>query len=72
MRMITHEEFLHIVYDFQEETGLYRTDVGKVLLNNGAFIKRLEEGNSPTLKTVDKVLKAMEEYRALMHNGATE
>lgn len=35
--------------------GITQTDFGRYALNNGNFVTRLKKGQSPTLRTIDRV-----------------
>ena len=57
------ELFMALVESFLERTGIGPTTLGRGAMGDPSFVRRLWEGRSPTLATVDHVLAFMEAYR---------
>ena len=48
-------ELLAEIEAFRAMTGINKTTFGQRVLRDGNFVRRLEAGRAPTLKTIDKV-----------------
>ena len=54
-----NETFKTKVFQYIEKSGMYPTDFGTLALGDMAFITKLKQGRSPSLKTADRVLDWM-------------
>lgn len=62
--MTTLAALLNEIETFLEETGTKKTVFGREALNDGAFVKRLQDGGGVTLATADRVRAYMADQRA--------
>jgi hypothetical protein len=62
VKPITHESFLSDIECFQKLYSLPDRDIGRLALNDTAFLLRIRAGKSPTLARVEKVYEFMIEY----------
>ena len=62
--MSTISSLLAEIEAFLAETGMKKTVFGRAALNDGAFVKRLQDGGGVTLSTVDRVRAYIATQRA--------
>lgn len=63
--MSTISSLLAEIEAFLAETGMKKTVFGRLALNDGAFVKRLQDGGGVTLATVDRVRDFIAKQREL-------
>lgn len=63
--MSTISSLLAEIEAFLAETGMKKTVFGRAALNDGAFVKRLQDGGGVTLATVDRVRAYIAKHRQL-------
>jgi len=63
--MATISDLLAEIEAFLAETGMKKTVFGRAALNDGAFVKRLQDGGGVTLATVDRVRAYIAKQREL-------
>jgi len=61
--MSTMSSLLAEIEAFLAETGMKKTVFGRVVLNDGAFVKRLQDGGGVTVSTADRVRSYIETQR---------
>lgn len=63
--MSTIASLLAEIEAFLAETGMKKTVFGREVLNDGAFVKRLQDGGGVTVTTADRVRSYIERQRTL-------
>jgi predicted transcriptional regulator len=68
--MITDEAFVRLVDDFLTASGIPASVFCKKAIGDPMFYRDIKKGRSPTLKTANRILAAIEDYKASMSNAA--
>jgi predicted transcriptional regulator len=63
MQSLTDEQLLAKIKEFLAETGMKPTRFGRDATTESGLVAALERGRSPSLKTANRVLAFMAEYR---------
>ena len=53
-KLISRQQVLSDIGDYCRENGLTKTEFGIRAVSNGAFVGRIEKGQSPGLETLEK------------------